>query len=44
MAASCLGWKVRSARVPFEVGSDLVFTLSFTGTGRPCSAPSRAPD
>ena len=31
MAASCLGRNVRNARVPFEVGNALVFTLSFTG-------------
>jgi hypothetical protein len=33
--ALALGRKSRSARVPFDVASVAVFTLSFTGTGSP---------
>jgi hypothetical protein len=42
--ASSFAMKLRSVRVPLEVGKDLVLTLSFTGIGNPCSSPSAAPE
>ena len=43
MGAFAAGRKSRSAAVPEVVGRSAELMLSFSGMGRPCSAPSLAP-